>query len=102
MRRAIGWRTRQILRGTASGSEIQGLLVSRGVPVYAGGTAVGNSAVQLFQAINGCRSGFFTEPEWVVMHPGRLRADALADAQHRGSSSVEGPWPDPLRSVRSV
>ena len=44
---------RQLLRGTSGGNEVQGLLTSRGVPVYAGGTAVGNKAVQLFIAMNG-------------------------------------------------
>jgi HK97 family phage major capsid protein len=44
---------RQLLRGAAGGNEVQGLLTSRGVPVYAGGTAVGNKAVQLFNAMNG-------------------------------------------------
>lgn len=40
---------RQLLRGVAGGNEVQGLLTSRGVPVYAGGTAVSNKAVQLFR-----------------------------------------------------
>ena len=40
---------RQLFRGTSGGNVVQGLLTSRGVPVYAGGTAVGNKAVQLFQ-----------------------------------------------------
>ena len=39
---------RQLFRGTSGGNVVQGLLTSRGVPVYAGGTAVGNKAVQLF------------------------------------------------------
>ena len=32
---------RQLIRGTASDNEVQGLLVGRSVPIYAGGTAVG-------------------------------------------------------------
>jgi HK97 family phage major capsid protein len=37
--------------------------------VYAGGTAAGNKAVQLFKAMNGTRGSSFVEPEWVVLHP---------------------------------
>jgi HK97 family phage major capsid protein len=61
---------RQLLRGTSGGNEVQGLLTSRGVPVYAGGTAVGNKAVQLFKAMNGLRGSAFLEPDWIVLHPG--------------------------------
>ena len=43
---------RQLLRG-AGGNEVQGLLNGRNVPVYAGGTAAGNKAVQVFKAMNG-------------------------------------------------
>jgi HK97 family phage major capsid protein len=60
---------RQILRGTSGGNEVQGLLTSRGVPIYAGGTAAGNKAEQLFKAANGVRGSAFVEPEWIVMHP---------------------------------
>ena len=60
---------RQLIRGTANGSEVQGLLVGRGVPIYAGGTAVGNKAVQLFKAMTGIRGSAFVEPEWIVCHP---------------------------------
>jgi hypothetical protein len=60
---------RQLLRGTSGGDEVQGLLTSRGVPVYAGGTAAGNKAVQIFKAMNGMRGSAFVEPEWVILHP---------------------------------
>jgi HK97 family phage major capsid protein len=60
---------RQLFRGAAGGNEIQGILTSRGVPVYAGGTAAGTKAEQLFKAINGVRGSAFVEPEWVVLHP---------------------------------
>ena len=60
---------RQLLRGTSGGNEVQGLLTSRSVPVYAGGTAVGNRAIQLFKAMNGLRGSAFLEPEWIVIHP---------------------------------
>jgi HK97 family phage major capsid protein len=60
---------RQILRGTSGGNEVQGILTGRGVPVYAGGTAAGNKAEQLFKAMNGMRGSAFLEPEWVVVNP---------------------------------
>lgn len=60
---------RQLLRGTSGGNEVQGILTSRGVPVYAGGTAAGNYAEQIFKAMNGTRGSSFVEPEWIVMHP---------------------------------
>ena len=60
---------RQLLRGTSGGNEVQGLLTSRGVPVYAGGTAAGNRAVQVFKAMNGVRGAApaFVEPDPVVV-----------------------------------
>jgi HK97 family phage major capsid protein len=60
---------RQLFRGTSGGNEVQGLLTSRGVPVYAGGTAAGDYAAQLFKAMNGVRGSAFVEPEWIVIHP---------------------------------
>jgi HK97 family phage major capsid protein len=60
---------RQLIRGTSGGNEVQGLLTSRSVPVYAGGTAAGNKAVQLFKAMSGMRGSAFVEPEWMVIHP---------------------------------
>jgi HK97 family phage major capsid protein len=59
---------RELLRGTSGGNEVQGLLTSRGVPVYNGGTA-DNKAVQMFKAMNSMRGSALLEPEWVVMHP---------------------------------
>jgi HK97 family phage major capsid protein len=60
---------RQLVRGTSGGNEVQGLLTSRNVPVYAGGTAVGNRAEQLFKAMNGLRGSAFVEPEFIIMNP---------------------------------
>jgi HK97 family phage major capsid protein len=60
---------RQLIRGTSGGNEVQGLLTSRSVPVYAGGTAAGNRAEQLFKAMNGLRGSAFLEPDWIVIHP---------------------------------
>src|SRR6185369_7328153 len=60
---------RQLLRGTSGGNEVQGILTSRNVPVYAGGTAQGNKAEQLFKGMNGMRGSAFLEPEWVIINP---------------------------------
>ena len=86
---------RQLLRGTSGGNEVQGLLTSRSVPVYAGGTAVGNRAVQLFKAMNGMRGSAFLEPEWIVMHPTdweaiRLTTDSAG--QYFGGGPFQGPY----------
>jgi HK97 family phage major capsid protein len=86
---------RQLLRGTSGGNEVQGLLTSRGVPVYAGGTAAGNKAVQLFKAMNGMRGSAFVEPEWIVLHPTdweqiRLLTDTAG--QYFGGGPFQGPY----------
>jgi len=60
---------RQLLRGASGGNEVQGILTSRNVPVYAGGTAQGNKAEQLFKGMNGMRGSAFLEPEWVIINP---------------------------------
>lgn len=74
---------------------MQGLLTSRGVPVYAGGTAAGNKAVQLFKAANGMRGSAFVEPDWFVLHPTdwqdiRLLADTAG--QLFGGGPFQGPY----------
>jgi HK97 family phage major capsid protein len=86
---------RQLLRGTSGGNEVQGILTSRNVPVYAGGTAAGNRAVQLFKAMNGLRGSAFLEPEWTVMHPSdweviRLLTDTAG--QFYGGGPFQGPY----------
>jgi HK97 family phage major capsid protein len=86
---------RQLFRGAAGGNEVQGILTSRGVPVYAGGTAAGNYAVQLFAAMNGMRGSAFVEPDWVVMHPTdyqkvRLLTDTAG--QFFGGGPFQGPY----------
>jgi HK97 family phage major capsid protein len=60
---------RQLLRGTSGGNEVQGLLTSRSVPVYGGGTAAGNKAEQLFKAMTGMRGSAFLEPDWIIVNP---------------------------------
>jgi HK97 family phage major capsid protein len=82
---------RQLLRGTSGGNEVQGLLTGRGVPVYAGGTAAGNKAVQVFKAMNGMRGSAFVEPEWVVMHPNDWQ-DIRLLADNQGQLLGGGPF----------
>lgn len=93
---------RQLLRGTASSAEVQGLLTSRSVPVYAGGTAVGDKPTQLFKAMNGLRGSAFLEPEWVIIHPGdwedmRLLKDGTAGTigQFYGGGPFQGAYGGP-------
>jgi HK97 family phage major capsid protein len=59
---------RQLLRGTSGGNEVQGLLTSRGVPVYQG-LAADDRATQLFRGMNSMRGSAFLEPDWVIVHP---------------------------------
>jgi len=86
---------RQLFRGTSGGNEVQGVLTSRGVPVYAGGTAAGNYAEQLFKAMNGTRGSSFVEPEWVVVHPTdyeKLRLLKDTANQFYGGGPFQGPY----------
>jgi HK97 family phage major capsid protein len=86
---------RQLFRGTSGGNEVQGIFTSRGVPIYAGGTAAGNYAEQLFKAMNGTRGSAFVEPEWVILHPTdyqvlRLLKDTAG--QYFGGGPFQGPY----------
>ena len=86
---------RQLLRGTSGGNEVQGLLTSRGVPVYAGGTAAGNRAVQLFKAMNGMRGSAFIGARVDRHAPHRLGGDPAADRHRRPvlrRRTVPGPY----------
>lgn len=86
---------RQLIRGTSGGNEVQGLLTSRSVPVYAGGTAAGNRAVQLFKAMNGLRGSAFLEPDWIVLHPTDWEAIRLLTdtaGQYFGGGPFQGPY----------
>jgi HK97 family phage major capsid protein len=82
---------RQLIRGTQGGNEVQGLLTSRNVPVYADGTAVGNKAVQLLKAMNGMRGSAFLEPDWIAVHPGDYE-DLRLLADTAGQLLGGGPW----------
>lgn len=86
---------RQLVRGTSGGNEVQGLLTSRNVPVYAGGTAAGNRAVQLFKAMNGMRGSAFVEPDWIVLNPADWEAIRLLTdtaGQFFGGGPFQGPY----------
>jgi HK97 family phage major capsid protein len=89
---------RQLLRGTSGGDQVQGILTSRGVPIYGGGTAAGNKAEQVFKAMNGLRGSAFVEPGWIVMHPSdwesiRLLKDTAN--QYYGGGPFLGPYGGP-------
>lgn len=60
---------RELFYGVAGGPEVQGLLVSRGVPVWtSAGTATdGHIGRQLFMAMNSMRGSAFIELEWCIM-----------------------------------
>jgi hypothetical protein len=90
---------RQLLRGTQGGNEVQGLLTSRNVPVYAGGTAAGNKAVQLFKAMNGMRGSAFLEPDWIVLHPTDYQ-DIRLLTDTAGQLFGGGPFQGPVRRRR--
>lgn len=42
---------------------------TRAINIYAGGTAAGNKAVQLFKALNGQRGSALIEPDFIVCNP---------------------------------
>jgi HK97 family phage major capsid protein len=63
--------------------------------VYAGGTAAGTYADQLFKAMNGVRGSAFVEPEWIVMHPTdyeKLRLLKDTANQYYGGGPFQGPY----------
>jgi HK97 family phage major capsid protein len=96
---------RQLLRGTSGGNEVQGLLTSRNVPVYAGGTAAGNRAEQLFKAMNGMRGSAFVEPDWMVVSPSDWEAIRLLKDtanQYYGGGPFLGPYGGPQGPVSAT
>lgn len=96
---------RQLLRGSAGGNEVQGLLTSRNVPVYAGGTAAGSKAEQVFKAANGMRGSAFLEPDWIVMHPQDWQDIRLAKDtanQYYGGGPFLGPYGGPQGPVSAT
>ena len=86
---------RQLLRGSAGGAEGQGLLTSRGIPVYNGGTAAGNRAEELFKAMNSMRGSAYLEPEWVLVSPSDYETIRLLkddSGQLYGGGPFFGPY----------
>jgi HK97 family phage major capsid protein len=62
---------RQVVLGAGT-NDLVGIKPSgntRGINIYAGGTAAGNKAVQLFKALNGQRGSALLEPDWIVLNP---------------------------------
>lgn len=62
---------RQLVVGAGT-NEIVGIKPAgntRGINIYAGGTAAGNKAVQLFKALNGQRGSALLEPDFIVLNP---------------------------------
>ncbi len=62
---------RQVVLGAGT-NDLIGIKPSgntRSINIYAGGTAAGNKAVQLFKALNGQRGSALLEPDWIVMNP---------------------------------
>jgi HK97 family phage major capsid protein len=86
---------RQIVRGAGT-NDLVGIMDStRGINIYAGGTAAGNKAVQLFKAMNGQRGSALIEPDWFVIHPTdyqdlRLLTDTAG--QFFGGGPFQGPY----------
>ena len=94
---------RQLLRGTAGGAEVQGLLTSRGVPVYAGGTAAGDKAAQLFKAMNGMPRLIVRRTRVDRDAPNRLAGNATPDRHRRTSISVAArSWGSMAAASKSV
>jgi HK97 family phage major capsid protein len=86
---------RQIVRGAGT-NDLVGIMDStRGINIYAGGTAAGNKAVQLFKALNGQRGSALLEPDWIAVHPTdyqdlRLLTDTAG--QFFGGGPFQGPY----------
>lgn len=86
---------RQLLRGAGTNDLVGIMAGARGINVYAGGTAAGNKAVQLFKALNGQRGSALIEPEWVVINTSdwqdiRLLTDTAG--QYFGGGPFQGPY----------
>jgi HK97 family phage major capsid protein len=86
---------RQLLRGAGTNELVGIMAAARGINVYAGGTAAGNKAVQLFKAMNGQRGSALLEPDWIVINPTDWEAIRLAtddNGQYFGGGPFQGPY----------
>lgn len=86
---------RQLLRGAGTNDLVGIMAAARGINIYAGGTAAGNKAVQLFKAMNGQRGSALLEPDWIVINPTdwesiRLLTDTAG--QYFGGGPFQGPY----------
>jgi HK97 family phage major capsid protein len=86
---------RQIVRGAGTNDLVGIMAAARGINVYAGGTAAGNKAVQLFKAMNGQRGSALIEPDFIVINPTdwealRLLTDTAG--QFFGGGPFQGPY----------
>lgn len=88
-------RENSLVRGAGT-NDLVGIMDSaRGINIYAGGTAAGNKAVQLFKALNGTRGSSFLEPDAIIIHPTdwqeiRLLTDSAG--QFFGGGPFQGPY----------
>lgn len=95
---------RQLLRGAGT-NEIVGIMPSgntRGINIYAGGTAAGSKAEQLFKAMNGQRGSALVEPSFIVLSPGDWQDIRLAKDtanQYYGGGPFLGPYGGPQGPV---
>lgn len=85
---------RQLLLGGGTDSLV-GLTGRSGVNTYAGGTAAGNKAVQIFKALNGTRGSSLLEPSAIIVNPAdwqdiRLLTDTAG--QFFGGGPFQGPY----------
>lgn len=88
---------RQIVGGNGTNEivGVKGTANTRAVNIYAGGTAAGNKAVQLFKALNGQRGSALLEPDWIVVNPSdyqdlRLLTDTAG--QFFAGGPFQGPY----------
>jgi HK97 family phage major capsid protein len=93
---------RELVRGAGT-NELVGILdSSRGINIYAGGTAAGTKAEQLFKAMNGQRGSAFLEPDFLVLHPTdwqELRLAKDTANQYYGGGPFLGPYGGPQGPV---
>lgn len=88
---------RQLVVGAGT-NEIVGIKPSgntRSINIYAGGTAAGDKAVQLFKALNGQRGSAFMEPDFIVVNPSDYQALRLLTdtaGQYFAGGPFQGPY----------
>jgi len=94
---------RQLLLG-AGGNDLTGLSTRTGVNTYAGGTAQGNAAVQIFKALNGTRGSALLEPDGIILNPAdweKIRLLTDTAGQFYGGGPFLGPYGGPQGPIGS-